>query len=158
MYIIGFGSSNQIQQQPVNNQTGGQGVGFQPIIGFSTNQEATPIPTPTSFNVFNLNNARAEFFLLIVFLILTLIFKNRIYRNISHLNNKQKTIWSIYFSVIFISLVFILLGGNLWKPFMNNDCDYYRFVQWNCIIQENITIALLLFIPSFILHKIWKDN
>ncbi len=163
---------------PAGNQTGDQGTGFQPIGSSPAPTIQTSAPTSSGINLFTLNDTQVQVILLTVCIIIILIIflgrlkfkivnkalhpifliKNILYRTASSLNNKQKGIWSIYLSLMLISLIFLLTGGNLWKPFMNNDCDYYRFVQLDCIRQENITIALLLLIPSFILHKLWKDK
>ena len=73
------------------------------------------------------------------------------------MNNNQKLIWSIYIFVVLLSLFLLLIDGNLWKIFMNNDCDYYTKapLEQGCIWGENITLDALLLIPAFILHKIW---
>lgn len=57
-----------------------------------------------------------------------------------------------------MSIIILVNGGNFWKPFMNNDCDYYRNVQWDCIRTENIMIIGLLLIPTFILYKLWRTK
>lgn len=158
MYTSGSNLIRPTQQpttQPVGNS--GSGVDYQAPAGFTPVNQIS-ISTPASFNFAVIADFHTELFLLLALLILIAIFRHRIFKTISHLNNKQKIIWSLYLSIILISLTILLSGGNLWKPFMNNDCDYYRFVQWDCIRKENIMIAMFLIIPSIILHKLWKNE